>query len=64
MQIIRECQFRAAILTELAKTSEPERASKLLYLAGKWLVVAGLRKRQLEAEGVGTRGQGQQSKHQ
>ena len=39
MQVIRECQMRAVILTELAKDA-PEFESQLLYVAEKWLTLA------------------------
>jgi hypothetical protein len=40
MQIIRECRMRAAILTEPAKDA-PELEVQLLYVAKKWLTLAG-----------------------
>ena len=44
MQVIRECQMRATILSTLAKAaSEPEIESQLLYLAQEWLMLAALR---------------------
>ena len=36
MQVIRECQMRAVILTELAKDA-PEFEDQLLYVAKEWL---------------------------
>jgi hypothetical protein len=51
MQIIRECQMRAVILTELAKEA-PEFESQLLYVAEKWLMLAILSE-QLNAGRIG-----------
>jgi hypothetical protein len=38
MQVIRECQMRAVILTELAKDA-PEFEDRLLYVAKEWLTL-------------------------
>ena len=38
MQVIRECQIRAVILTELAKDA-PEFEDQLLYVAKQWLTL-------------------------
>ena len=38
MQVIRECQMRAVILTELAKDA-PEFEDQLLYVAKQWLTL-------------------------
>jgi hypothetical protein len=54
MQVIRECQLRATILTTLAKaTSEPEIESQLLYLAQEWLTVAALREQLIPSAELG-----------
>jgi hypothetical protein len=42
MQIIRECQMRAAILTSIANDA-PELNSQLLHVAQEWLTLALLR---------------------
>ena len=39
MQVIRECQMRAVLLTELAKDA-PEFENQLLFVAKKWLAAA------------------------
>ena len=39
MQVIRECQVRAVILTELAKDA-PEFEDQLLFVAKEWLALA------------------------
>jgi len=39
MQVIRECQMRVQILTELAKDA-PEFEDQLLYVAKEWLTLA------------------------
>jgi len=39
MQVIRECQVRAVILTELAKDA-PEFEDQLLFVANEWLAAA------------------------
>jgi hypothetical protein len=39
MQVIRECQMRAVILTELANDA-PEFEDQLLYVAKQWLTLA------------------------
>ena len=39
MQVIRECQMRVEILTELAKDA-PEFKDQLLYVAKEWLTLA------------------------
>ena len=47
MQIIRECQMRAAILRAIARDA-PELKDRLLYVARTWIALAALR-RQLNA---------------
>jgi hypothetical protein len=49
MQVIRECQMREKILTELAKDA-PEFEDQLLYVAKEWLTLAILVE-QLNARG-------------
>jgi hypothetical protein len=41
VQVIRECQMRAVILTELAK-DDPVFEDQLLYVAREWLTLATL----------------------
>jgi hypothetical protein len=41
VQVIRECQMRAVILTELAK-DDPGFEDQLLYVAREWLTLATL----------------------
>jgi len=41
VQVIRECQMRAVILTELAK-DDPSFENQLLYVAREWLTLATL----------------------
>ena len=41
VQVIRGCQMRAVILTELAK-ADPDFENQLLYVAREWLTLATL----------------------